>query len=153
MCRYLKSKSSFLRVTTNLFVPTQAEQQREMEGLLDNVRQLTRELRLQMLLIDSFFPADHQELIERNVAWSEDIGEWQLRCVAYTGNNMRKRSPGREEAEARAAAIAAEGDLSHVYMSYSDGGGGGGRPRTARGKSGRPKSSRPKSRRKENNRM
>ena len=38
----------------------QAEQQREMEGLLDNVRQLTRELRLQMLVIDSFIPADYQ---------------------------------------------------------------------------------------------
>ena len=22
--------------------------------------------------------------------WNEDIGEWQLKCVAYTGNNMRK---------------------------------------------------------------
>ena len=38
----------------------QAEQQREMEGLLDNVRQLTRELRLQMLVIDSFIPPDYQ---------------------------------------------------------------------------------------------
>ena len=120
-----------------------------MEGLLDNVRQLTRELRLQMLLIDAFIPPDHQELIERNVAWSEDIGEWQLKCVAYTGNNMRKRSPGRDEAAARAAA-AADSDLSHVYMSYGDGGGGAGRPRTARSKGGRPKSSRPKSRRKDN---
>ena len=22
--------------------------------------------------------------------WNEDLGEWQLKCVAYTGNNMRK---------------------------------------------------------------
>ena len=70
----------------------QGEQQREMEGLLDNVRQLTRELRLQMLVIDSFVPTDYQEVIERNVKWNEDIGEWQLKCVAYTGNNMRKKS-------------------------------------------------------------
>ena len=38
----------------------QAEQQREMEGLLDNVRQLTRDLRLQMLVIDAFIPPEHQ---------------------------------------------------------------------------------------------
>lgn len=30
-------------------------------------------------------------MIERYVHWNEDIGEWQLKCVAYTGNNMRKQ--------------------------------------------------------------
>ena len=38
----------------------QSEQQREMEGLLDNVRSMTRELRLQMLAIDSFVPTEYQ---------------------------------------------------------------------------------------------
>lgn len=38
----------------------QAEHQREMEGLLDSVRQLSRELRLQMLIIDSFIPSHYQ---------------------------------------------------------------------------------------------
>ena len=38
----------------------QADQQREMEGLLDNVRQLTRDLRLQMLVIDAFIPPEYQ---------------------------------------------------------------------------------------------
>lgn len=119
----------------------QAEQQREMEGLLDNVRQLTRDLKLQMLVIDSFVPSDFQEAIERNVHWNEDIGEWQLRCVAYTGNNMRKRSPSRDRSR---DAAADEADLSYVYSSYSDAGVGVGgdsiRPRTARNK--RPKSHR-----------
>ena len=34
-----------------------------------------------------------QEMIEQYVHWNEEIGEWQLRCVAYTGNNMRKQTP------------------------------------------------------------
>lgn len=34
-----------------------------------------------------------QTLIEKFVSWNEDIGEWQLKCVAYTGNNMRKQVP------------------------------------------------------------
>lgn len=29
--------------------------------------------------------------------WNEDIGEWQLKCVAYTGNNMRKQTPAPEK--------------------------------------------------------
>lgn len=32
-----------------------------------------------------------QDMVERYVHWNEDIGEWQLKCVAYTGNNMRKQ--------------------------------------------------------------
>ena len=38
----------------------QQEHQREMEGLLENVRQLSRELRLQMLMIDNFIPQEYQ---------------------------------------------------------------------------------------------
>jgi kinesin family protein 3/17 len=32
----------------------------------------------------------NQAITEENVQWNEEIGEWQLKCVAYTGNNMRK---------------------------------------------------------------
>lgn len=31
-----------------------------------------------------------KEVIEENVFWNEELGEWQLKCVAYTGNNIRK---------------------------------------------------------------
>lgn len=31
-----------------------------------------------------------QQLIEKNSTWNEDIGEWQLKCVAYTANNLNK---------------------------------------------------------------
>lgn len=29
-------------------------------------------------------------MIENYIRWNEDIGEWQLKCIAYTGNNIRK---------------------------------------------------------------
>jgi len=38
-----------------------------------------------------------QELIKKNSFWNEEIGEWELRCVAYTGNNMAKELPNDEE--------------------------------------------------------
>lgn len=31
-----------------------------------------------------------KEVIEENVFWNEELGEWQLKCVAYSGNNIRK---------------------------------------------------------------
>lgn len=135
----------------------QQEHQREMEGLLENVRQLSRELKLHMLIIDSFIPQEFQNMIEQHVHWNEDIGEWQLKCVAYTGNNMRKQTPVPDRERDRESEL----DLSHVYYAYSEegaaqalGGAGGhrpktrgegsakGRPKTASGKeSGRPKTS------------
>ena len=31
-------------------------------------------------------------MVEQYASWNDEIGEWQLRCVAYTGNNMRRIS-------------------------------------------------------------
>ena len=36
-----------------------------MEGLLENVRQLSRDLRLQMMIIDNFIPAEYQARIDQ----------------------------------------------------------------------------------------
>lgn len=53
----------------------QQEHQREIEGLLENIRQLSRELRLQMLIIDNFIPQDYQvsgkfsDLNIRSLGW------------------------------------------------------------------------------------
>jgi len=41
----------------------QQEHHREIEGLLENIRQLSRELRLQMLIIDNFIPQEYQVLV------------------------------------------------------------------------------------------
>ena len=54
--RKLKKVWTMLTGAKGELADLQAEQQREMEGLLDNVRQLTRDLRLQMLVIDAFIP-------------------------------------------------------------------------------------------------
>lgn len=67
----------------------ETENQREIEALLDNVRQLQKELMFSVALIDSYIPEDYFKLIEKYVYWNEEIGDWQLKCIAYTGNNMR----------------------------------------------------------------
>ncbi|KAK7922875.1 hypothetical protein WMY93_009777 [Mugilogobius chulae] len=89
----LKKVWTMLMAAKSEMADLQQEHHREIEGLLENIRQLSRELRLQMLIIDSFIPQEYQEMIENYVHWNEDIGEWQLKCVAYTGNNMRKQTP------------------------------------------------------------
>lgn len=94
----------------------QQEQQREKEGIYDNIRSLSRELALCELVINSYIPKEYQTMIERFTAWNEDIGEWQLKCVAYTGNNMRKNVAEQPKNSKDDKELV---DLSHVYLSYS----------------------------------
>ncbi|KAJ6626778.1 Kinesin-like protein KIF3A, partial [Pseudolycoriella hygida] len=93
----------------------QQEQQREKEGIYESIRSLSRELALCELVMNSYIPKEYQNMIERFTHWNEDIGEWQLKCVAYTGNNMRKSIADDKVVTKDNDFI----DLSHVYLSYS----------------------------------
>ncbi|KAI6215336.1 hypothetical protein M3Y94_00373800 [Aphelenchoides besseyi] len=92
-----------------------SEHQREMEGLLENVRQLQKELKLYISLISAYIPDNYVDLIEKYVCWNDENGEWQLKCIAYTGNNMRIVKPP-EPFVGRLN----EAQLRPVYLSYSD---------------------------------
>uniref|UniRef100_A0A8C2W700 Kinesin family member 3A n=1 Tax=Chinchilla lanigera TaxID=34839 RepID=A0A8C2W700_CHILA len=88
--------------------------------------------------------AKSEEMIENYVHWNEDIGEWQLKCVAYTGNNMRKQTPVPDKKEKDPFEV----DLSHVYLAYTEESLRQSlmkleRPRTSKGKA-RPKTGRRK---------
>lgn len=56
----LKKVWTMLMAAKSEMADLQQEHQREIEGLLENIRQLSRELRLQMLIIDNFIPQDYQ---------------------------------------------------------------------------------------------
>ncbi|XP_049330821.1 kinesin-like protein KIF3A isoform X1 [Astyanax mexicanus] len=141
----LKKVWTMLMAAKSEMADLQQEHHREIEGLLENIRQLSRELRLQMLIIDNFIPQEYQEMIENYVHWNEDIGEWQLKCVAYTGNNMRKQTPVPDKKEKDPFEV----DLSHVYLAYTEESMRQSlmkleRPRTSKGGKSRPKTSRRK---------
>uniref|UniRef100_A0A0N5AMW0 Kinesin-like protein n=1 Tax=Syphacia muris TaxID=451379 RepID=A0A0N5AMW0_9BILA len=85
----LKKLWNLLNISKRELSDMQCEHQREMEGLLDSIRQLRSELLLQLLIIENYIPPEYLEMIERFVWWNEELGEWQLKCIAYTGNNMR----------------------------------------------------------------
>ncbi|XP_024151498.1 kinesin-like protein KIF3A isoform X1 [Oryzias melastigma] len=111
----LKKVWTMLMAAKSEMADLQQENNREIEGLLENIRQLSQELRFQMHIIDNFIPQEYQEMIENNVYWNEDIGEWQLKCVAFTGNNMKKQNPAQDKKEKDPFEV----DLSHVYLAYT----------------------------------
>jgi kinesin family protein 3/17 len=65
--------------------------------MLDNIRELSRQLRLSMLLIDNYVPPEHQDQIEQRCRWDEQIGEWHIEGLQYTGNIMQKTATTRAE--------------------------------------------------------
>ncbi|XP_017485784.1 PREDICTED: LOW QUALITY PROTEIN: kinesin-like protein KIF3A [Rhagoletis zephyria] len=111
----------------------QQEHQREKEGIYENIRSLSRELALCELVLNSYIPKEYQSMINQYTHWNEDIGEWQLKCVAYTGNNMRKHIAEPQETTNKQEFI----DLSHVYLSYNT----DGVANPVRAKSARPRTS------------
>lgn len=68
---------------------TNAEHQREMEAMLESIRQLQKELALAAAITTAYIPDAYLDLVDRQVCWNEEIGDWQLRGIAYAGNNMR----------------------------------------------------------------
>uniref|UniRef100_H2T4J9 Kinesin-like protein n=1 Tax=Takifugu rubripes TaxID=31033 RepID=H2T4J9_TAKRU len=134
----LKKVWTMLMAAKSEMADLQQENHREIEDLLENIRQLSRELRLQMLIIDSFIPQEYQ------VHWRMAAGELRLCSLAYTGNNMRKQTPVPDKKEKDPFEV----DLSSLYLAYTEESMRQSlmkqeRPRTSKSsKSGRPKTGR-----------
>ncbi len=62
----------------------------EREDLMNRIRQLTKEIRLQHLIIDNFIPAAEYMKIERGAEWHDDVKEWFIPNSEYTGNNIKQ---------------------------------------------------------------
>ncbi|CAG5037147.1 unnamed protein product [Parnassius apollo] len=114
--RKLKRAVQLLNSAKAELADQQREQQREMEGILDGVRALRREIQLADLVLDSYIPKEYQALIDKYVHWNEQLGEWQVKCVAYTGNNM---SAPHQRASQKTHKHVEPPDLSDRYLSYS----------------------------------
>ncbi len=49
--------------------------------MLEAIRELNKELKLQSLIMDRYIPEDYQTQLEAHSAWSEDTGEWHMVSV------------------------------------------------------------------------
>ena len=70
---------------------------REREDLMDRIRDLTREIRLKHLIIDQFIPAMEYMKIERRADWSDEINDWVVPNVEFTGNNIKIQKAQQKE--------------------------------------------------------
>jgi len=61
----------------------------ERENLMDRIWELTKEIWLKHLIIDNFIPATEYMKIEWTAEWWDDVKEWYIPNVEYTGNNIK----------------------------------------------------------------
>lgn len=73
---------------------------REREDLMDRIRELTREIRMKHLIIDQFIPPCEYMRIEKRAEWADDINDWVIPNVEYTGNNIKIQKAKKKEGKA-----------------------------------------------------
>jgi len=71
----------------------QDEFTRERETYQDQIRELTRQLKLKSLMIENFIPTDEINKIELRAQWSEEIDDWVLPNLHLSGNSLRAKRP------------------------------------------------------------
>lgn len=64
---------------------------REREDLMDRIRELTREIRLKHLIIDSYIPSYEYMKLERRAEFSPEINDWLIPNLEFTGNAIKQQ--------------------------------------------------------------
>jgi hypothetical protein len=59
----------------------QEEHQRDRENLLETIRELTFDLKLQNSIINGFIPQKEQDLIDQHADYDEVAEKWRLKSV------------------------------------------------------------------------
>jgi len=123
--------------------------QAEREGMLEDYRILTQQIKLKNLIIACFIPPDYQDKIMQHCHWQDYEGAWNIDFLSYAGNAIRAH----QEMAAGHDAVRLQGTsddekLANVYFNYqqlqdevADGGGGGGSRRPGSSSGRRPGSS------------
>lgn len=59
--------------------------QREREGVLEDYRILTQQIKLKNLIIACFIPPDYQDKIMQHCHWQDYDASWNIDCMQYAG--------------------------------------------------------------------
>mmetsp|Transcript_30218 Transcript_30218/g.77019 ORF Transcript_30218/g.77019 Transcript_30218/m.77019 type:complete len:778 (-) Transcript_30218:440-2773(-) len=101
----------------------QEQFQREREGLLEDYRILTQQIKLKNLIIACFIPPDYQDKIMQHCHWQDYEGTWNIDFLQYAGNAIRAHQDLAAAQEAQAGTGEGGGEqedekLKNVYFSY-----------------------------------
>lgn len=87
--RKLRKAYGFLKQARSEHEDLNVEHEKLRSNLLDSIRTAEKEMKLTNGLLAYYIPEKELTKIESNARFNQATGEWQLRCIAYTGNNMK----------------------------------------------------------------
>lgn len=87
--RKLRKGYGFLKESRAELEDMSVEHERLRGELLDSIRTAEKEIKLTNGLIHFYVPDTEVSRIEENSIYNQMTGDWELRCIAYTGNNMK----------------------------------------------------------------
>jgi len=93
-------------------VDLERENLQQRTELIEANSQAFRELQKQEFIIGSYIPEEYLKLIQENALWSEQFGEWSLKSIAYTGNNIKNKEKSKQNQND-------DLNLTHVYLAYT----------------------------------
>ncbi|KAG1668483.1 hypothetical protein FOA52_005256 [Chlamydomonas sp. UWO 241] len=96
----------------------QEQFQREREGMLEDYRILTQQIKLKNLIIACFIPPDYQDKIMQHCHWQDYEGAWNIDFLNYAGNAIRAHQEMHAH-DAAHGATSEEEKLANVYFSYA----------------------------------
>ncbi|KAG2431845.1 hypothetical protein HXX76_009338 [Chlamydomonas incerta] len=123
----------------------QEQFQREREGMLEDYRILTQQIKLKNLIIACFIPPDYQDKIMQHCHWQDYDSSWNIDCIAYAGNAVRTNQELQAQEDKEHDAAAENERLKNCFFSYEQfeaagagskqgGGGGAARPGSSAGR-------------------
>ncbi|KAI1309417.1 Kinesin-like protein KIF3A [Halotydeus destructor] len=110
----LKKCFNYLTVAKSELGDTQSEYGQLREDLLDTIRATHKEIKLANFIISQHIPESYFDLIQGAAKYNEAVGEWQLKCIAYTGNNIQEQKLQAVEADIADEEL----DIQSAYLSY-----------------------------------
>lgn len=110
--RKIKKAFTFLKEGRSELDDMNVEHEKLRSELLDSIRISEKEIKLTNALINYYIPDSCVKLIEENSNYNQMTGEWELRCIAYTGNNMKDDYDNDYD-------TTNEFNYDNIYLSYS----------------------------------
>lgn len=87
--------------TTQEIQDLQKEFQQEREDMLENIRELRKEVKLVQITIENFIPMEHYQQIVERAQYDDSTDEWVISNIDLAGNRIRpannKKRPGDED--------------------------------------------------------
>jgi hypothetical protein len=69
----------------------EAEFQRDRVDMVDTIRELSRQIKLRSLIIDTYIPAEEVAKLEKKSKWSDENDNWIIPKIELAGNNIRPK--------------------------------------------------------------